>query len=273
MGKPIIEKLRSNKGASLSMALLLFLVCAVIGAVVLTAATASAGRMSGLVESDQRYYKVSSAAELLEDLLCGKEVKIVRTKTTLNATETPYTVSIVDGAENVSPGTPVDNVEYNYKTTVGSVEYSSPDYLLSTADLSFLTARAVHLLFGSASCNNEAAMGYSFSNSESGGKFTVSHSDSSLDAEVFWSMKSDGTLVLRITDGAEKDSYSVILTLIPEVNETEKTTSSDGTRTRQTSSGYIQTYERTTVLEETSVIKWSVGSLRKEASATNETNP
>ena len=58
-------KIRSNRGASLIFALLLFLVCTVIGSVVLAAGTASAGRMSKLGESDQRYYSVTSAAQLL----------------------------------------------------------------------------------------------------------------------------------------------------------------------------------------------------------------
>ena len=41
------EKLKSSRGASLMMALLLFLVCAVLGSVVLVAGTASAGDSNG----------------------------------------------------------------------------------------------------------------------------------------------------------------------------------------------------------------------------------
>ena len=70
--------IRSRSGASLSMALLLFLVCAVIGAVVLTAGTAAAGRVSRLAEMDQRYYSVSSAAQLLAEELSGKTVTVVK---------------------------------------------------------------------------------------------------------------------------------------------------------------------------------------------------
>ena len=62
------EKLKSSRGASLMMALLLFLVCAVVGSAVLTAGTAASGRMSKIAESDQRYYSVNSAANLLIDL-------------------------------------------------------------------------------------------------------------------------------------------------------------------------------------------------------------
>ncbi len=62
--KAIRQKLNSQNGASITYALLLFLVCAVVGSIVLTAGTASAGRFSGLSENDQQYYSVTSAAEL-----------------------------------------------------------------------------------------------------------------------------------------------------------------------------------------------------------------
>ncbi|NLC32861.1 MAG: hypothetical protein GX781_06145 [Clostridiales bacterium] len=48
MKKRIMNKLRSRTGASISFALLLFLVCAVLCSVILTAATAASGRMSSL---------------------------------------------------------------------------------------------------------------------------------------------------------------------------------------------------------------------------------
>ena len=97
----IKQKLRSRSGASITFALLLFLVCAVLSSVIIVASTASAGRMAGIAESDQRYYSVSSASELLKELLDGKTVSIV-TVTTSSETTT-YT----DG----SPGDPVSDKE------------------------------------------------------------------------------------------------------------------------------------------------------------------
>ncbi len=67
MGGNVLKKLRSSKGASLTFALLAFLVCAVISAVLLASASAAAGRLSGLAESDKRYYAVNSAVQLF----CG----------------------------------------------------------------------------------------------------------------------------------------------------------------------------------------------------------
>ena len=75
------QKLKSQTGASITFALLLFLVCAVVGSVVLTAGTAAAGRMSKIAEMDQRYYSVNSAAKLLIKLIDGEEKAVTIIKT------------------------------------------------------------------------------------------------------------------------------------------------------------------------------------------------
>lgn len=66
----IRKKLQSRRGASLTFALLLFLVCAVVGSLVLVAGTAAAGRLKGLGESEQRFQAVNSAAEMVTRQLC-----------------------------------------------------------------------------------------------------------------------------------------------------------------------------------------------------------
>ncbi len=80
----IKKKLNNRKGASITWALLIFLVCAVVGSAVLVAGTAAAGRMSKLAENDQRYYAVTSSAGLLRDIL--KE-SITVTRSASDATE------------------------------------------------------------------------------------------------------------------------------------------------------------------------------------------
>ncbi len=72
------RKLKSQRGASITFALLIFLVCAVVGSVVLGAGTAAAGRISGLPKSDQRYYSVTSAARLFEEQFGGANITIER---------------------------------------------------------------------------------------------------------------------------------------------------------------------------------------------------
>lgn len=81
----IRNKLKTQKGASITFALLLFLVCAVISSVVIVAATTAAGRMSQLPQMDQRYYAVTSAANLLRKEIDDKRVTVEydkKTKTT-----------------------------------------------------------------------------------------------------------------------------------------------------------------------------------------------
>lgn len=58
-------RLRSKRGASLALSLMLFLSCVSIGIVLITAATAATGILSGREELDRRYYCVTSAVELL----------------------------------------------------------------------------------------------------------------------------------------------------------------------------------------------------------------
>ena len=89
----IKQKLNSQRGASITWALLIFLVCSVIGSAVLVAGTVASGQMAKAAESDQRYYAVNSAARMLIDMVDDKPVVIVKegsaykdgeTNTTLN---------------------------------------------------------------------------------------------------------------------------------------------------------------------------------------------
>ena len=80
--RAIRNKLNSRTGASITFALLLFLVCAVISSVVIVAATTAAGRMSQLPQMDQRYYAVTSAANLLKSEIDGKVVIVTEETTT-----------------------------------------------------------------------------------------------------------------------------------------------------------------------------------------------
>ena len=70
------NKIKSQRGASITFALLIFLVCAVISSVVIVAATAAAGRMSQQGEMDERYYAVTASAKRLNDVFAGKEVAV-----------------------------------------------------------------------------------------------------------------------------------------------------------------------------------------------------
>ena len=101
----IKRKLRSRRGASLTFALLLFLVCAVLSSVIIVAASTAAGRMSNLADTDQRYYSVTSAAELMKDLM-KEPVTIVQSETVTQ--NTIKTVQIIKVQADNPSGNPED---------------------------------------------------------------------------------------------------------------------------------------------------------------------
>ena len=65
------KKVHSKTGASLVLALLFFLMCAMVGSVVLTTASATSGRSLRLTEDTQEQYTLESAARLIAKQLDG----------------------------------------------------------------------------------------------------------------------------------------------------------------------------------------------------------
>ena len=120
----IMNKLRSQTGASITFALLIFLVCTVLCSVILTAATASSARMSGIAEADQRYYAVTSAAELIEDVFKAYPVVSI-----VEVTETEYATTYENGvAGTPQPGastTKVYIVPNKKASEISGSDYSS----------------------------------------------------------------------------------------------------------------------------------------------------
>ena len=67
----MVIKLKSEEGASFSVALLLLLLCAVVSSILLAASTASAGQFANRGQMDQRYFSVMSAAKIFSGSLDG----------------------------------------------------------------------------------------------------------------------------------------------------------------------------------------------------------
>jgi len=61
------RKLKSNRGASLIVALLVFLICAMVGAVVVAAASAGIQHVQERHEEQQEYFSLSSASKVLTE--------------------------------------------------------------------------------------------------------------------------------------------------------------------------------------------------------------
>ncbi len=118
MGRTALDKLRSRKGASLTFALLAFLVCAVISAVLLASASAATGRLSNLAETDQRYYAVTSAAQLFCDELEGQQFTIERTHTNYQVKIRGYYTNIDGNVFGFTPGFDDDDISYWFGESV-----------------------------------------------------------------------------------------------------------------------------------------------------------
>ncbi|ETP71954.1 hypothetical protein UYO_2094 [Lachnospiraceae bacterium JC7] len=113
----VVNKLKSNSGATLLMALLFFAVCAVTGSMILLSATAAAGRLDGFGRKDQNYYAVRSATKLVEKQLKSEYIEVKETLTITEETETE-----VDE----------DGIEHEVTTT--SYSYSGPEFYQVTVD-------------------------------------------------------------------------------------------------------------------------------------------
>lgn len=67
----IHRKLHSKRGVSAIIALVYLLFCATVGAIVLTAASANAGKSTRVQKEQQAYFAVRSAAQLARDEIAG----------------------------------------------------------------------------------------------------------------------------------------------------------------------------------------------------------
>lgn len=76
--KTLQRKLHTTSGATILLALLFFLLCAVAGSAVLAAGTAASGRIAGLTDRQQAYYSVTSAARLIRDEIEGQKVSVYK---------------------------------------------------------------------------------------------------------------------------------------------------------------------------------------------------
>ncbi len=140
MKNRIKKKLRSQRGASITFALLLFVVCAVLCSVVLAAATSASGRMSRIAEVDQRYYAVTSAAELLiDEFQKNPSVSVVEEiKTDFTTTYTNGTAGDpVEGEPVKTIYTQIGNVKRNLDTIKSIQEDAAKNvYNKTTAEIS-----------------------------------------------------------------------------------------------------------------------------------------
>lgn len=200
---------QSQRGASLPLALLLFLICAMTASIVLAAGTMAAGRSSNMAESDQAYYSVVSAVNLFRDELEGHEVTVAVKATDPEGSNPSYQVLV------------------------------TTDGLTATSDYNLLERAAIFLLFKNAVVEDAAGAQSAASNyftvqggdwstwpsasDFSTGKFrtlNLTHSNTAyqdaLDLKVDCNFNNGGDLVFTfrkaVDSAGEKDSARLSLT-------------------------------------------------------------
>lgn len=251
MRKAILLKIKSERGASLSMAILLFMVCAVVGGVILAAATAAGGRASQLAENDQRYYNVTSAAQLLAEVLEGKEITITRTLTyTLDSDDVWVDAEMMGIDEN----NPIPS----------NASFTTPDI---SGNPSFLSTQAEYLLFLGAKPATPTAQKEkwtaSFSYGDRGASpiadaqktFTLTFSDIDNDTPLgpvncTGGVLENGTMKIVVSGSSGSGTYIVTLVMEPDIDETVETTY-----------GVDLNGDNTVTITKTSTISWSLSSI------------
>ena len=243
MKKRILYKLRSQTGASISFALLLFLVCAVLCSVIITAATAASGRMSRIAETDQQYYAVTSAAELMKDLIDGKTVKIEK------ITEGERTE--IYSNDSVNSSTKYDN-EDDYELKI----YSFPKInanVVNSVDVNSLTFDSIvedaaykYFVGGG---NGELSIK---TLDDSGNALSLEAGADSLEVSITETVESNGTIKMIIGD-----KYKIELIFSASVIEPTKTETA-GISTTAVTSETEYTITTSMTKTETTTVTWTL---------------
>ena len=232
------QKLISSKGASITFALLLFLVCAVVGSVVLAAGTAASGRFSKLAESDARYYSVTSAVDLLRDSFDGA------TASKTEVTKTILTETTVYPAETLSSDSRPDEDGY------------VPDSF--TGDGIFLDAIKS---LGVASSRNFSLV-HSFSGEYSG------YVDS-MKVSVKEQLKANGDIVLTVSSGSEDEMFAVDLTFEAKKSESSSSIteeiSTSVTGDPSTSPDFSKVVVSRVTETKVTAVEWNLTSIRRSS--------
>ncbi len=98
----VLNKLKSNNGATLMLALLFFVVCAVTGSMILVSATVSSGRLENVKQRDQNYFAVRSAVKMIESQIkeCVDGLTVEEQSEYENGEFKDYKIILKDGLGN-----------------------------------------------------------------------------------------------------------------------------------------------------------------------------
>ncbi len=296
MGGNVLKKLRSSKGASITFALLAFLVCAMVSAVLLAAASASSGRLSDIAQMDQRYYAVTSAAQLFCESMDGTGYSIERSWELTTSSSRGYALrdgKMVPTGPYSKPIKVDEDFGLKIKTANdGSVLYDSSKTETSAPQgASILSDAALWYVFGSnydkdkdlmvKNCfqYDEGVTPYRPGSVASEWDYKAEFTGYSfLDVDIKLELKQNGNIIITFTNHQEDsanpvDPFSVVVTMKASIednfdspNVSEISRVKNGTFLTD-DNGVLQSYteELTTDKTETktTTITWQVSDVRK----------
>ncbi len=282
--RDICRKLAEQRGISMPLALLLFLICALLTSVVIAAGTAAVGRSSNLSAGDQRYYSVVSAAELVQSTFDETRVNISCTQVKQFTRQTSYTES------GVTRGSSTDTVEQTTLFVNGTqIATASGDGTLpiSLNGLTLPERSAVCLLLGSAGGTASAselwsrmATGLAGGSGVELGEFDLTHTISSAPAGIDktalqnalevkiteWTLE-DGGLQLQFDSAhaSEQDDFSSLTLLCGSDFVTSESTEENRATPVDVpaDSGYLRTETTTVTTTRNADVSWTSTSLQK----------
>ena len=272
----LTAKLRSQNGASLSVALLLFLVCAAISAVIIAAATATSGQFAERGKADQRYYAATSAVDLFTESLNGSApegadpgdqgtitFQLVQTK---NMTQTMSS----DGTVTTDPSATTATVEFKKPAATAGFDFlpAATLYAFTGDDSNSTSGLAVKLKTldadkwikpfdngdwtDSLNASKPKEFDYTVTPAFSGEKLP---SNAILTANVNGELQSDWTFDLYFSNGDANRTYNVYVALAADV----RTDAPVSTVTSATSgSGSSQVITQNVTETQTTTITWRV---------------
>ena len=251
-------KTRTTRGASFSIALLCMLVCTVIAAIVITAGTTAAGRVSELARIDQRYYSVTSAARLVHDELDKSSVVVTQQKTTTTTTVTNYTRQADGTVAGEVPAGGVSTKDHYTEITCNP----SDDFATSITNC---------LLFGQAGVP-QASPAWTEDPHEHAStsrkiEFTLTHDPhasidtSKLKVKIEGLLNADGSLELLFSnDNGDSREYVFRMVLMPEVRTEQSDSESEAAPSVSATSedSYTETTVKTLTQTRTTTVNWTV---------------
>ena len=252
------KKLTTNKGVSILLALFLFLVCATVGSVVLTAGTAASGRRAQIEAADQRYYSVSSSASIIKKLVTENEVTVKRTCVAKESTT--YTLIKDEAGHSSRTGSPsTSDPVYTYDNDLKG-RMPSGDILLNlAASLIKGYDDSQGQKFG---YDSEIAL---YSGADSTFSYTLTHETlegidtSVLNTAVVIELKPNGDFDVLISSPGEKDRYCVRqqYQLLYHEDISEEAKESDVPEISPDSENkYTETYNTETTMVKTGTFTW-----------------